>query len=141
MKRTMYNLTRAAKSITPAVRTNGTVNGSTVDRQISGASGTAEWHESALVVVSTGTITDGSHAVTVEHSDNGTDWTTATGADIQGTAPTVVAADDDKVFEIGYVGVKRYVRATVVTSGATSGGLFGAVVVLGFPSRAPISRS
>lgn len=141
MKDTVYNFVRAVRTLSPAARTNGTVNGTGADRQLSGAAGTNEWHESATVVINTGTVTDGSHAFTVEDSPDNSVWTAVAAGLLQGSAPTVVAADDDKVFEVGYLGNQRYLRAVVVTTGATTGGIFGAVVLLGFPTRPPIVRT
>lgn len=141
MRDTVYNFVRAVRSISAATRANGTVNGVGVDRQLSGASGTNEWHESAMVVVSTGTITDGSHAVTLEDSPDSSVWTAVPAANIQGSLPTIVAADDDKVFEIGYIGNQRYLRPVITTTGATTGGIVGANVLLGFPTKPPISRT
>ncbi len=140
MRPTVYNLARGVRSVSPAARVNGTATGSTVDRTLSGGGGANEWHQSAMVVVQTGTITDGSHAVSVEHSDDGAAWSAAPATDLQGSAPTILAADDDRVFEVGYIGNKRYLRVVVVTTGATTGGIFGAVIVLGFPLRAPVVR-
>lgn len=50
-------------------------------------------------------------------------------------------ADDNEPRKIGYVGPKRYVRATVTPSGNTGGTLFlGGVWVLGHPSRQPTAN-
>lgn len=141
MRDTVYNFVRAVRSLSPVARVNGTVNGVGVDRQLSGASGSNEWHESASVVINTGTITDGSHAISIEDSPDNSAWTAVAAGFLQGAAPTIVAADDDKVFEVGYIGNQRYVRAVAVTSGATTGGIFGAVVLLGFPTKPPIVRT
>lgn len=138
MRRTLYNYADAKLSVTRAVRANGTVNGTGVDRLALATHGKCE---SALVVITTDTITDGSHAVTIQESDDNTAWNNVAAADLQGAAPTIVAADDDKVFQVGYTGSKRYIRPSVTTSGATTGGAFSAVVVWGFPDKAPISHT
>jgi hypothetical protein len=123
------------QTITPASRSaNTTVNGSSVDRV-----GTNEHYQGALVVVSTGTITDGTHTVAVEHSDDNSAWSAASAAELRGSNPAVVAADDNKIFEIGYIGLKRYLRVSVTTAGATTGGVFGADIVLtGGRNRPPV---
>ncbi|MFD5425214.1 hypothetical protein [Streptomyces sp. NPDC127084] len=124
------------RSLSPATRTNGTANGVAVDRMVNGGM------QDAVVLVSTGTITDGSHAVTVEDSDDGsTGWTTVAAAQLQGSAPTVVAASDDTVFEFGVRSTRRFLRVVAVTSGATTGGLFSAGVLLGKPRFAPVAHS
>lgn len=136
MRQSLYNLARAKVTLTFSTRTNGTVSGTAVDLDEN-----SDASRSALVVVFTGTLTDGSVAITLEESADNSTWNTVAAPDLQGTAPTVASTDDDKVFELGYVGSKRYLRVKAVTSGATSGGAFGAVIVRGFPRRTPISHS
>lgn len=124
------------RSISPASRSaNAAVNGVAVDRVVNGGM------QDAVAVISTGTITDGSHAVSIEDSDDGsTGWTAVSAAQLQGSLPTVVLTDDDTVFELGIRSTRRYVRVTVTTSGATTGGIFGAAIILGAPRFAPVSR-
>ncbi|MFD7978888.1 hypothetical protein [Streptomyces sp. NPDC059071] len=136
MRQSLYNLARAKVTLAISTRTNGTATGTTVDLHEN-----QDASRSALIVVFTGTMTDGSVAVTLEESADNSSWSTVAAPDLQGTAPTVASTDDDKVFELGYVGSKRYLRVKAVTSGATSGGTFGAVIVRGFPRRTPISHS
>ncbi|CBG71874.1 putative phage protein [Streptomyces scabiei 87.22] len=136
MRQSLYNVARAKATLAIALRTNGTVNGTTVDLHEN-----KDASRSAMLVVQTGTITDGSHAIILQESDDNSAWGTVAAADLQGSAPTVVAADDDTLFELGYKGSKRYLRASVTTSGATTGGTFGAVIVRAFPRRAPIAHS
>lgn len=118
----LVNDISAARSLSPAARTNGTVNGTGVD--LAG-------YDGAAVVVATGTITDGSHAITIEDSPDNSVWTPVAAGDRIGNLPTIVAADDDTVFEFGYKGVQRYLRAVAVTTGAATGGIFGATIVRG----------
>lgn len=140
MKRTVYNHARAKPTLAIATR-NATANGTAVDRTLSGASGTNEWFSSAMLLVHTGTITDGSHAITLEESDDNSAWAAVAAANLQGSLPTIAAANDDTLYEVGYTGTKRYLRAvTTVTPGAT-GGIYGATIVLGFPTVLPVSRT
>jgi phosphoribosylamine-glycine ligase len=136
MRQSLYNLARAKVTLAVALRTNGTVNGTTVDLHEN-----KDASRSAMLVVFSGTITDGSHAVTLQESDDGSAWSAVAAADLQGSVPTITATDDDKVFELGYLGSKRYLRASVTTSGATTGGTFGALLVRAFPRRPPIAHS
>lgn len=130
----LYNNTQVKATLAVAARTDGTATGTTIDRAASGAPFNA-----VMFVVHAGTMTDGSVAVTVEESDDNSSWATATA--IQGTAPTIASTDDNKLYEIGYLGGKRYVRLKAVTSGSTSGGTFGGVAILGDPRMAPVVRS
>jgi len=136
MRRSLYNVARAKLTLTVALRTNGTVNGTSVDLHEN-----KDASRSAMLIVHTGTITDGSHAVILQESDDNSAWSTVAAADLQGSAPTIASTDDDAIFELGYRGSKRYLRASVTTSGATTGGTFGATILRGFPRRTPIAHS
>lgn len=136
MRTTLYNIARAKATLAIALRTNGTANGTTVDLHEN-----KDASRSAMLIVQSGTITDGSHAITLQESDNGSAWSNVAAAELQGAAPTITATDDDLLYEVGYVGSKRYLRAVAVTSGATTGGTFGAVLLRGFPRRQPISHT
>lgn len=136
MRQSLYNNARAKVTLAIALRTNGTVNGTTVDLNEN-----KDASRSAMLVVHAGTITDGSHAVILQESDDNSAWATVAAADLQGSAPTITSTDDDVLYELGYKGSKRYLRAAVTTSGATTGGTFGAVILRGFVRRPPISRS
>lgn len=129
----LFNNVQVKPSLTNAART-ATATGTAIDRTSNGSN-----FHSAMVVVHTGTITDGTHTITVEESDDNTNWTTATA--LQGPAPAVAAADDDKIFEIGYLGDKRYIRVKTTVSGSPStGGIYDGLVVLGDPRNAPVVR-
>lgn len=107
-------------------------NGTGVDRAASGA-----MYQDAMVVVHTGTITDGTHAVDIQESDDNSAWNSVAASELQGAEPSIVAADDDKVFIVGYKGTKRYLRVAITASGTTTGGVYGATVVLANPRNAP----
>lgn len=140
MKRTVYNHVRAKATLAITART-ATANGTSVDRKLSGASGTNEWFASVMLLVHTGTITDGTHAITLQVSDDNSSWAAAPADDLQGSLPSIGSANDDTVYEVGYTGTKRYLRAVTTVSGTTSGGVYGATILLGFPTVLPISRT
>jgi hypothetical protein len=127
-----YNNLLIKRAISPGVKTTNST-GVTIDRAEDNS-----FFQDAVVVVETGTITDGTHTVEVQDSDNGSSWTAVADTYLQDTEPAIVAADDDKVFCIGYLGLKRYLRVNVTVAGVTSGGAYGAIVVLGNPRRAPV---
>lgn len=130
-----YDQLLVKHTLGPAVRTNGTGNGAAVDRAVNGGM------QEAVVLVSTGVITDGSHAVTIEDSaDGSTGWAAVAAANLQGDLPTVVAANDDTVLEFGVRSSRRYLRAVVTTTGATTGGIMGVTIALSAPRFAPVSR-
>lgn len=129
-----YNLTSFARSLSPAARTDGTANGVAVDRALNGGM------QDAVVLISTGTITDGSHAIAIQDSaDGSTGWAPVAADQIQGAAPTIVAANDDTVFTFGVLASRRYLRVVAVTSTSTTGGVFGASILLGSPRYAPVN--
>lgn len=123
----LYNLISVAQSLAPAARSSS-ANGAGVDLQ---------GYDSAVVVVETGAITDGTHTIVVQESDDNSAYTAVADADLQGTEPAIVSTDDNVVFEIGYFGIKRYVRAAVTVAGATTGGVYGAHVVRGNKRKQP----
>ncbi len=128
MSRTdIKNSVSAAQSLAPATRT-ASANGAGVD--LAG-------YDAAVVVVSTGTITDGTHTIEVQESDDDTTYTAVADADLDGTEPAIGATDDNVVYELGYHGIKRYVRVAVTVSGATSGGAYGANVIRGKGRKLP----
>jgi hypothetical protein len=135
MRRSVYNECVARPALAQATRTNGAVNGITVDRHYNNNA-----FRSAMFVVQTGTITDGSVAVTMQDSPDNSTWTAVDASYVQGTLPSIASTDDDKTFEVGYVGPQRYVRIVATTSGATTGGLFGAVCVLSGARRRPAAH-
>lgn len=127
----LVNNISVATTLAPAVRT-ASANGAGVDLQ---------GYEGAVVVVQTGAITDGTHTIEVQESadDGATDpYAAVADADLQGTEPAIGPTDDNKVYEIGYIGRKRYIRAAVTVAGATSGGAYAATVVRGLPRKAPV---
>ncbi|MFE2555973.1 hypothetical protein ACFXGT_08045 [Streptomyces sp. NPDC059352] len=131
MKDAYSNIT-VRETLSIATRT-ASANGTGVDRAGGGA-----MFQDALVIVHTGTITDGTHAVDVQESDDNSSFTSVAASELQGTEPSIVAADDNKMYVVGYKGLKRYLRVAVTASGTTSGGVYGASVVLANPRTAPV---
>lgn len=131
----IYDDALVRRTVAPAVRTNGTVNGTAVNLGAYGA-------ETAIVAINTGTITDGSHAVSVQDSDDGsTGWANIPAGRLSSAPPTVTSADSNTLFEVGVTSVKAFMRVVIVTTGATSGGAISAVVVVGEPGATPVSHA
>lgn len=124
----LYNNVSVAQTLAPAART-ASANGAGVD--LAG-------YGSAVVVVETGTITDGTHTIEMQESDDNSTFTAVADTNLQGTEPTIGAADNNKVYKIGYLGNKRYLRVAVTVAGATSGGVYGAHVVRGAARKSPV---
>ena len=94
---------------------------------------------SAMLAFITGTLSDAdaTFAVTMEESDDNSSWSSVAAADLTGT--TTLAGfqfdDDNECRKIGYIGLKRYVRATVTPSNNTGNLFLAGMWVLGQPSR------
>lgn len=137
MKRSVYNSSMAAVTVLPAT-IDTTANGTTVDRSSPSLSN----FRSAMLVVVAGTVTDGTHAIKLQESDDDSSWSDVAAAHLQGDAISLTSANDEQVHEIGYTGDARYLRAvTTVTGSPTTGGVYGAFIVLGDARRTPIPRS
>lgn len=131
----LYDEAVVRRTLSPAVRTNGTGTGAAVNLAAYNA-------DSAIVAVITGTVTDGSHVVAVQDSDDGTTgWANVPAGRLTGTPPTITSAGSDTQFEIGVQAARDYLRVSVTTTGATTGGLIAAVVVAGDPGSSPISHA
>lgn len=124
MNRDLYNNTSTVQSLKPAART-ASANGTGVDLLGYG---------SALVIIDAGAWTDGSHTFEVQESADNSTFTAVAAADLQGAEPVVDGApDDDQVYEIGYFGLKRYIRVATTVTGTTTGAVYAASVVRGHP--------
>lgn len=137
MRDSMYDDTAVRVSLLPAVRAaNGAVNGTVVD-----TAGTKNYFRSAMVVVLAGTVTDGTHAVTVQDSDDGTGgWSNV--ATTQGSLPAITTVNDEAVYRMGVDVGRRFLRAVITTSGAPGtpvGGVIGAVILLSQGSGRPVT--
>jgi hypothetical protein len=120
--RSINDLVAPAISLAPAART-ASANGTGVD---------LHGHEAAEVLIVAGVITDGSHAVTIEESDDDSTYTAVAAADRIGTLPTLTSSSGGSaVHKLAYLGGKRYLRVVITASGTTSGGVIGAIVVRG----------
>lgn len=125
MRTSIYKRSKAVAALaSTAISANGATNGLSVDLLQAGAGD----YRSVLFIAQSGTLTDGTYALSLEHSDNGSSWSAA-GTATQGSA-TFVATEDNAIEELGYAGPKRYVRLVVTASGVTTGGTVSAIAVL-----------
>jgi hypothetical protein len=118
MKQDLKNNFNYAQSVTPAARI-ASVNGTGVDLSN---------YNSNAVVLLPGTITDGSHTPKLQESDDNATFTDVAASDQIGSFALLTSNTTQKV---GYIGTKRYIRVVVTVAGATTGGVYGALVVLG----------
>ena len=91
--------------------------------------------DSALALVQSGALTDGTHTPKLQESDDNSVYSDVSAADLEGTLANISA---NTVQRAGYKGAKRYVRVFVTSSGAT-GAIYSASIVRGLPSAAPVA--
>ncbi len=128
-KKSAYSQAITAITLVPAVRTTGAATGSAVG-----------WGDcqSVMCTIIAGTLTDGSHVVELQDSDDNSSWTAVADAYLLGTEPTITASTDDRTYDIGYTGSRKYLRVTVTSTAATTGGVIGAAFLKAFPYQAPL---
>ncbi|NIS52141.1 hypothetical protein GWN42_14040 [candidate division KSB1 bacterium] len=133
MEYDLYNNVKAVNALNhQGPLTNGTVAGVIIDTKD---------FESIVFVIQSATITDGTHTVKLEDGDDSglSDAADVPAADLLGALPAFLAADDNAVKRVGCVTKKRYVRLSIVTTGATTGGSLGATAVQGHPHSMPVA--
>jgi len=118
-----------AISLAPAVRTT-TANGTGVD--LANFAG-------ATVVVVAGTITDGTHTLKIQESDDNSTFTDVAAADQVGTFTALTSsAGGSATQEVDYIGTKRYIRAvTTITGSPSTGGAYSIIVARTLPRTEP----
>lgn len=121
----LYNNLTIEATVAPAAHTTN-VTGAAVDLQ---------GYHGAMIQAVVGTITDGTHSLTVQESDDGSTWSDVDAADLQDSFDDLATDTNQKV---GYLGTKRYLRVNAAVTGATSGGEYAVVVVKGMPRKAPV---
>jgi hypothetical protein len=103
-------------------------------------------YESAVLVIATGSIADADATFTVliEDGDNSALSDNAAVADtfLLGTEAqaSFTFSDDNKLRKIGYVGGKRYLRATITPANNASAALIAAYWMLGHARTAPTAN-
>ncbi len=121
--------------LAPAAVT-ASANGAGVDRQAGGDN-----FQSALVEVSVGAWTDGSHTISLEESDDDSVYTAVAAGDLSGTLPVIsdASTDDSVIAAVDYIGVKQFVRPVTTVAAATTGAVYGVNVVLGDRASVPVA--
>ena len=113
-------------SLAPAART-ATASGAGVDLR---------GYESAVAAFVPGTVTDGAHTPSVEESDDDSTFTAVAAADLLGSLADLASNVTQRV---GYRGSKRYIRAKITVSGASTGAVDAALVIRGNAVQQPLA--
>lgn len=113
-------------SLAPAART-ATASGTGVDLR---------GYESAVVTFVPGTVTDGVHTPSVEESDDDSAFSAVAANDLLGS---LAALASNVIQRVGYRGGKRYIRANITVTGATTGAVDAALVIRGNAVQLPLA--
>lgn len=119
--RDFHNKIAAVNALSEAtIATNTTTDGVTVDLQ--------GW-DAAEFIVRSGAWTDGAYAFSIKESDaSGSGFAAAPASSVLGAGQSIGAANT--LAKLGYIGTKRYIRLSVVSTATTSGASLSAVAVL-----------
>ena len=88
----------------------------------------------------TGAVTDGDYALIIEDGDDSalSDAAVVSVTGLVGALPAFDDnADDNKSLSVGYIGKKRYVRASLGSTNTTSGAVIGVVAIKGHAITKP----
>ncbi len=91
--------------------------------------------DSAMAVVQSGAVTDGTHTPKLQESDDNATFADVAVTDLEGAFTAITA---NAVQRVGYKGGKRYIRVFVASNG-TTGAIYGAAIVRGVPHAVPVA--
>lgn len=98
-------------------------------------------YEALTIAISAATLADGAYVPLLEEGNESdlSDAAAVADADLIGTeaGEAFADSDDNTVKTLGYIGIKRYVRLSLVSTGTTSGGALSAVAILGCAHKLP----
>jgi len=114
-----------------SITTNTTTAGVEVDTQ---------GYESVTIEVITGARTDGTVTPLLQESDvSGSYSGSVADEDLVGLEADAALSTADSRARFGYIGTKRYVKVSLVSTSVTTGLTAGASVILGNPKSAPVA--
>lgn len=99
-------------------------------------------YQSCTFVINSHTLTDGTYTPLIHDGDNSslTDAAAVSDDFLIGTEAAAASTVSNKTKRIGYVGNKRYVRLSLVSTSVSSGGYLSATVIKGMPAAAPTAQ-
>jgi hypothetical protein len=128
--RDLMNNVKVVNSIQPGNR-NGSATGASVDLQ---------GYASAMVMVSFGTWTDGTHAPILQHSSDNSNWLPCDSNNMVGSFTVVSsAAGNNTMQRVGYIGNNRYLRVALTVTAATTGAQSAATVIASRATQSPVT--
>jgi len=105
-----------------------------INATATGASADLQGFNSALVLLTTGINTDGTHTPKLQESVDDSAWTDVAAGDLVGAFAVITT---DTLQKVGYKGTQQYIRVVVTVSGATTGAVYGASILSGTPELSP----
>lgn len=118
------------------ITSNTTTVGNIIDTQQSAGFNSLEFY------IQSGVLTDGDYAILLEQGNDPGLSDAAPVPDVDLTnleaSAAFVAADDQSVKRIGYIGDKEFVRASLVSTNVSTGGFFTIMALLGHTRNAPV---
>lgn len=131
-----YNKITGATGIIPAAAKTATGTYVAVDTLLNNGC------NSVCFLIVNGVITDGTHTFKLQDSPDNSTWTDVPALYVQNAGLALTSATTSgTVSKIGYLGNTnggyRYVRLATTVAGATSGGFYAAVAVLGHAALLP----
>lgn len=112
-----------------------------ITADVNGTSAEVRGFEEVEIILDVGLFTDGAATIVIEESSDDSTFTTVAAADLDGSVPTLSAANDNQLHRIGYMGSAPYLRVTVTeaTSPAPTGVVMSALIHRRRPHHAPVA--
>ena len=111
------------------------INSATYNTDQTGAGVDLRQFDSAMALIQSGALTNGTHTPKMQESDDDSTYTDVAAADLEGSFANLVA---DAIQRVGYKGAKRYIRIFVTSNGA-AGMIYGSSIVRGTPHTSPVA--
>lgn len=122
---------KALKALNIAsIATNTTTAGSSID---------TKGFESLTLFFELGARTDGTFLPLVQDSDDNSTFADVADTFLIGTEAEALLNTANTIKSIGYVGKKRYVKASIVSSAVTSGATASATAILANAAKRPVA--
>lgn len=115
-----------------AITSNTTTVGNIIDMQD---------FDSMMFQLFVGVLTDGTYTPLIEDGEDSglSDAAPVADAQLLGTEAAAVLTVADTIKKIGYIGSKRFVRVSIVSTGVTTGATVGATADQGHAHNAPVA--
>jgi len=125
------------KDIAERIAVENTIDPQTVTADVTGNQVDVTGFRSIAIVAVVGSVTDGTHTLTVQESDDGSNWSDIPADELDGSFDDITSSNTGNQ-KVNLKTSKKYIRINVTASGTTSGGDYGVVVVKGNAHEEPV---